>query len=177
MGQEPPLSPLRRRSPPTTHLRSCKTRGGGLDKKKRKEACCPPVPTGRLHRGEGSARDMAANCGEFAGLKRFDCRSAIMKKLDALGLGRGKAPNPMPGPPPLPPRHREFLPHLPPTTPREFVSLGSFSWGLLVMGSCWGFRDLSWVFLCKFSYGKLSGVPFGPKSPPPGGEHVVVEGV
>jgi len=39
--------------------------------------------------------DMAANCGEFAGLKRFDCRSAIMKKLDALGLGRGKAPNPM----------------------------------------------------------------------------------
>ncbi len=30
-------------------------------------------------------------------MKRFDCRAAVMKRLDEMGLGRGKAPNPMPG--------------------------------------------------------------------------------
>eukprot|EP00668_Euglena_longa_P029415 GGOE01036763.1.p1 GENE.GGOE01036763.1~~GGOE01036763.1.p1 ORF type:complete len:1140 (-),score=413.15 GGOE01036763.1:106-3372(-) len=39
--------------------------------------------------------EMTAGCGEFAGMKRFDCRVAVMKRLDEMGLGRGKAPNPM----------------------------------------------------------------------------------
>eukprot|EP00667_Euglena_gracilis_P001454 EG_transcript_1453 len=39
--------------------------------------------------------EMAAGCGEFSGMKRFDCRVAVMKRLDEMGLGRGKAPNPM----------------------------------------------------------------------------------
>mmetsp|Transcript_42485 Transcript_42485/g.76200 ORF Transcript_42485/g.76200 Transcript_42485/m.76200 type:complete len:1097 (-) Transcript_42485:331-3621(-) len=39
--------------------------------------------------------EMAANCGEFSGLKRFSARGLVMKKLDELGFGRGKANNPM----------------------------------------------------------------------------------
>ena len=31
----------------------------------------------------------------FKGMKRFECRVAIEKKLEELGLYRGKAPNPM----------------------------------------------------------------------------------
>ncbi len=42
---------------------------------------------------EGGA--MAANCGEFAGMMRFDARVAITEALKAKGLFRGEKPNPM----------------------------------------------------------------------------------
>jgi valyl-tRNA synthetase len=38
---------------------------------------------------------MAANCGRFAGLMRFDARVAVIAALEELGLLRGKRPNPM----------------------------------------------------------------------------------
>ncbi|GMR32510.1 hypothetical protein PMAYCL1PPCAC_02705, partial [Pristionchus mayeri] len=39
--------------------------------------------------------DMAGNCGEFSGMKRFKARVAVMARLEELGLFRGKNDNPM----------------------------------------------------------------------------------
>jgi valyl-tRNA synthetase len=41
------------------------------------------------------AGNMNANCGQFTGMKRFDCRYAIIDELTKMGLYRGKATNPM----------------------------------------------------------------------------------
>eukprot|EP00080_Pristionchus_pacificus_P004401 PDM64421.1 vars-2 [Pristionchus pacificus] len=39
--------------------------------------------------------DMADNCGEFSGMKRFNARAAVMTRLEELGLFRGKKDNSM----------------------------------------------------------------------------------
>jgi len=38
---------------------------------------------------------MTPDCGEFAGMLRYDARIAVQEALDKMGLYRGKAPNPM----------------------------------------------------------------------------------
>lgn len=38
---------------------------------------------------------MAANCGEFAGMLRFDARVAVLAKFKSLGISRGEAVNKM----------------------------------------------------------------------------------